>query len=99
MNEKMEMIFTKDEIKRITMNKDKMFLDLHKLTVRQAQRLVNNVISIDRDSFTLTLIHGYHGGTAIKEMLNDQFDNPRVVEKKPVKNNQGRMIFSVKRAS
>lgn len=99
MNEKMEMIFTKEEIERITLDKDRISLDLHKLTVKQAQRLVNNLISIDRDDFTLTLIHGYHGGTAIKDMLCREFTNPRITDKRPVKNNQGRMVFSVKKAS
>lgn len=95
MSKEMMMIFTKEEIERIKENPDGICLDLHRLSVKQSKRLVNNVISMNRDNFSLTLIHGYVHGTAIKEMLVGNFDNPRVIGKHGVKNNYGRTVFDI----
>ena len=95
MNKNMMMVFTKDELERIKENPDGISLDLHQLSVKQSKRLVNNVISMNRDNFSLTLIHGYIHGTAIKEMLIANYDNPRVIRKHGVKNNYGRTVFEV----
>ncbi len=95
MNEKMMMIFTKEEMDRISESEDGLYLDLHQLTVKQAQRLINNLILLDRDGFSLTLIHGYNHGTKIKEMLSNDYTNKRVTNKHGVKNNPGRTVLEV----
>lgn len=100
MNEKMKMVLTKDDLARIKTleNASSISLNLHQLSVKEAQRLVKNIIALNRDNFTLTLIHGYHRGTKIKDMLNNEFQNERLVSKHEVKNNQGRTVFDIKAA-
>ena len=96
--DKLSMILTKDELDRIKIikNNSEICMDLHKLTAKQAKRLVSNLIALNRTSFSLRLIHGYNHGTAIKEMLWNKFDNDRLKERKTVENNPGQTIFMIK---
>lgn len=43
--------------------------DLHGKTVTEAKREIHNLVNMTRTAFRLNVIHGYHGGTALKEML------------------------------
>lgn len=56
-------------------------VDLHGLTTAQAKRLLNNIIAMIRRPFTLEIIHGYHHGTAIRDMIYQDFPNPKVVSR------------------
>ena len=99
MYERAEMVLTKEEIERLTVkvahNTEKITLDLHGLTVKQAHRLIKNIIALDRKSFCIDLVHGYSHGTAIKDMITD-FCNPRVLGKSRPDYNPGitKMLIS-----
>lgn len=54
-------------------------VDMHGLTVAQARRLLNNIIAMIRRPFQLEIIHGYHHGTAIRDMIYTDFHNPKMV--------------------
>ena len=45
------------------------FYDAHGQTVLEARRTVRNIVNISRVPIDLYIIHGYHHGTAIKDML------------------------------
>ena len=63
--------------------------DLHKLSTSNAKRFVKNIIAVSRDELDVELIHGFNHGTAIKEMLMNDFDNPRVTKKSSRPDNPG----------
>lgn len=53
-------------------------VDLHGLSVLEAKRLLNNIIAMIRRPFSLEIIHGYHHGTAIRDMIYKDFSNPKM---------------------
>lgn len=56
-------------------------VDVHGLTANQAKRLINNIIAMIRRSFELIVIHGYHHGTAIRDMIYTDLANPKIESK------------------
>ena len=70
-------------------------LDLHGLSSQTAKSRLDEMIrKLPRDVRELTVIHGYHGGTAIRDMVR-RYKNPRV-EKKILGLNQGSTVFIIK---
>lgn len=59
----------------------KVTVDVHGLTTRQAKRLINNIIAMIRCSFELDIIHGYHHGTAIRDMIYTDLSNTKIRSK------------------
>ncbi len=92
------MILTTEEWKRITHTENwyEITVDLHQLTAKKAQKLLNNIIVLNRNDCKLRLIHGYHRGTVIKDMIWNNFRNSRIEEKKPVKGNPGQTILRLR---
>jgi len=100
MNAKFEMVFTKEEIERIedkisNNGKHEITVDLHQLTVKEAERLVKNLIVINRDECRLNVIHGYNRGTALKTMITTDNISPRIRNRISCKDNPGRTILDV----
>ena len=46
--------------------------DIHGKTVLEAKRDIHNIINLTRAPLRLTVIHGYHSGTALKNMLSTE---------------------------
>ena len=85
-NTTLSMIFTADEIHRLTITEYKnkrarIIADVHGMKCSQVRRFINNIINSVRTAFQLMIIHGYNHGTAIKEMLADNFNNSNIIEK------------------
>jgi len=103
MGNRMEMIFTNDEIARITegIKNDvhTITVDVHGLRVKDAKRLLNNLMAINREGYDIQVIHGYSHGTAIKEMIYGKLESPRLECKKAVKRNHGRTILKMNKAA
>lgn len=59
----------------------KVTVDVHGLSASQAKRLINNIIVAIRRSFELVVIHGYHHGTAIRDMIYRELENPKIQQK------------------
>lgn len=78
---RLNMILTAEDMNRIQEYPDRMSLDLHGKTKKEAKRLLNNVINIIRHPFTMEVIHGYNHGTALKDMIFEEVINPRIVSK------------------
>ena len=52
--------------------------------------IINNIINLVHTAFHLLIIHGYHGGEAIKHMLLDSFENSHISKRYSDVYNQGR---------
>ena len=80
---RLQMILTPQELNRIVVRGSddslQIRVDAHGLTRAEARMLINNVILIPHTNFNLLVIHGFNHGTAIKEMLETDFDNGHIL--------------------
>jgi DNA-nicking Smr family endonuclease len=53
-------------------------VDLHGMCKESAQRSLKNIIAIIRSPFILDVIHGYNGGTVIKELICNELHSPKI---------------------
>lgn len=59
-----------------------MKIDLHKMKVWEAAIYLNKqVATAPRDIKEIVVIHGYHNGTALMNMVRQEFSSPRVKRK------------------
>lgn len=96
----MKMVLSGDDLQRITVKQVEsglayIDLELHGLTRRQAERLVKNVININRGEFVLNLIHGFNHGTVLKEMIMDTKWSSRVIERSCPAWNPGQTFLTI----
>ncbi len=64
-------------------------IDLHEFTVIDAKkRLQNFVTTAPKEVKEIIVIHGYNGGTALRDMVRKEFKHKRV-ERKCLSLNQG----------
>ena len=87
-------IFTQEEFNRLTINeintsKIRILADVHGMKCNQAKRFINNIINTLRVACQLIIIHGYNHGTAIKDMLAENFSNTHIAEQYADPHNQG----------
>ena len=65
-------------------------LDLHGMTQVQARAAVEAALRrASRSVYRLRLIHGYHGGTALRDMLRKEFSGHKKVLRIELGLNQG----------
>ncbi|MBQ8451969.1 MAG: DNA mismatch repair protein MutS [Clostridia bacterium] len=70
-------------------------VDLHQMTKEESRaELVYTLNSLDTDTKCLVVIHGYHGGTVIKNLVKKEFKHPRIAEK--ITLDAARTIFLIK---
>jgi len=70
-------------------------VDLHRLTKEEARiELINAINSTDVDVKCLMVVHGYHGGTVIKNLVRKEFKSDSVAEK--INHDAGRTIYILK---
>lgn len=70
-------------------------VDLHRLTKEDAKiELINSINSADINIKCLVIVHGYHGGTVIKNLVRKEFNNERIEEK--INLDAGRTIYKLK---
>jgi len=82
---RLSMILTKEELSRLSIRENsgselRIVADVHGMKCVQVRRLINNIISIVRGAFQLIIIHGYNHGTAIRDMLENDFNNEHISE-------------------
>lgn len=87
-------IFSNEELNRLTVietnNKSlSITVDVHGMKCSQAKRFINNIINIIHVAFQLVIIHGYNHGTAIKNMLAQNFFNKHIESQYEDLYNQG----------
>ena len=70
-------------------------VDLHNMTKEDAKaNLIYAINSADFDIKCLVVVHGYHGGTIIKNLVRKEFSSDEIKEK--VNLDAGRTIFLLK---
>ena len=69
--------------------------DAHGQTVKAAKRNIHNIIAMARGGLELCVIHGYNGGTAIRNMLQNEMLSSRVTSKICPSHNPGRTWIEV----
>lgn len=77
-------VFSDSELSRITIKENDsektVIIDVHGLNIIQAERFIQNLINLGLgECFTLTIIHGFRHGDAIKNMLSS-FTHPNVFD-------------------
>ena len=96
---RLEQIFTQDELSRFAITEKqsgvRIVVNVHGLKCFQVRQLLNNLISVLRMKFHLLVIHGYNHGTAIKNMLENDFKNCHVTNMRPDPFNKGVTHMSV----
>ena len=71
-------------------------VDLHRFTKEEAKiELINALNSVDIDINCLVVIHGYHGGTVIKNLVRKEFVCDSIEEK--INLDAGRTIYKLKK--
>ena len=94
LHNRLRMVFTNEEISRLTISeinecRIRIVADVHGMKCSQARRFINNIINTVRVAFQLIIIHGCNHGTAIKDMLAENFSNTHITEQHPDPYNQG----------
>ena len=64
-------------------------LDVHGLKCKEAKKMINNLLNIVRQKIKLIVIHGFHGGTAIRDML-PRIANKHIIDVKNDEYNTGK---------
>ncbi|MCH4034724.1 MAG: Smr/MutS family protein [Lachnospiraceae bacterium] len=94
--ERLEMVLTDTELRRIWgVQGGPVYIDLHGLSCREARRLLGNVINLLRGPASIKVIHGYHHGTALRDMVRTNFCNIHVYAVQPDDANQGLTTLQV----
>ena len=79
---RMSFILAGDNLKRVSIeqrnNMNYIYVDLHGMSCKIANRVVRSIIAMYRFSFVLVLIHGFNHGTALKEMIRNSIENSRI---------------------
>ena len=73
----------------------KVMLDLHELNKLRAARLLNNVITIIREPFTLEVVHGYNRGTVLRTFVNTELKNKRIKTRYICSYNEGITVLKI----
>lgn len=74
-----------------------MEIDIHGMTTLEAKKRIEQFIAkIPSDVKQVTIIHGYHGGTALKEMVRDRHTiKSKRIKRKRFTMNQGETIYEL----
>ena len=92
-------LFSASDLSRLTILENNgeitIKLDVHGLSQYQAKRFIQNVINLGLgERFTLTIIHGYRHGVAIKTML-EGYTHTHIIQKYYDSQNPGVTHLSV----
>ncbi len=70
-------------------------VDLHGMCRESAQKSLRNIINIIRIPFILDVIHGYNGGTVIKELIYNDLKSPKIVGYRSPNWNPGETLLQI----
>lgn len=69
-------------------------IDVHGMTELEAKsRIEKYIVSLPKDAQELRIIHGYHGGTSLKELVRSNKIKSKRIYKKRFTMNQGETIY------
>ncbi len=102
MSEKMLFLFKKEDVERVSEviedGRKIIFIDVHGMSVKEADKFLKAIILLDREGNDLCVIHGYVHGTKIKEHIFNEKISDRILDIRTVKYNMGRTMLKVKAA-
>lgn len=88
------LVLKKEDMARIHVkNEAEIFVDLHGLRTDEAIKFLNNIINLNKEECIIRVIHGFNHGTALRDMINNRFCNPRIRNRQVVKSNPGMTIL------
>ncbi len=95
-----DFIILSDDRWRVTVNLDEhgnpdITYDAHGQTVLEARRAIRNISNITRSPISVSVIHGYHHGTAIKDMLVKENFSGRLTNRYCPAGNPGETILHI----
>ena len=98
--ERMAFVLHGDNLKRVSVFRDDdeqtvVKVDVHGMCRESAQRSLNNIIAIIRSPFVLDVIHGYNGGTVIKEMICNDLKSRKIVSHRSPNWNPGETFLQI----
>ncbi len=84
--QRLQLVFTQEEINRIKVVKPdvqhiQIIVNVHGMECFRVRRFIRNIINVVHKAFQLIIIHGYNHGTAIKDMLANNFNNQHIKNK------------------
>ncbi len=85
-------------LKTATYNEEKPSMityDAHGQTVEEARKTIKNIVNVSLVPLCLTVIHGYHHGTAIKDMLAVEPFSGRLINRYCPARNPGVTVMHV----
>lgn len=100
MRERMRMVFTDEQIRRVVVQ-DKnqtvnLIADVHGMGCQEATMFVKNLVALFTESFKLTVVHGYHNGTAIRDTIRKTDISPKVTRVHWTGYNDGVTEFNIR---
>lgn len=79
---RLSLILTKEDMNRLKFRERKgekeIIADVHGMKCNKAKIFINNIVNLVREAVRVIVIHGYNHGTAIKEMINNEYKNPHI---------------------
>ena len=93
--------FMKDEeIKRVRVFSSvtgdiRVKVDVHGYDKKRTRVFVGNIIALIRNPFKMNVIHGYNHGTVLKEFINGEYRNNRIVRRNVLPNNPGVTVLTI----
>ncbi len=70
-------------------------VDLHGMCRESAQKSLSNIIAIIRSPFILDVIHGYNGGTVIKELICNDLKSTKIKGHRSPNWNPGETLLQI----
>ncbi len=72
-------------------------IDIHGMTEHEAKKRIEQFIAAQPESEKqITIIHGYHGGTILKDLVRDRFKiRSKRIKRKRFTMNQGETIYEL----
>lgn len=73
MEERMRIIFPELDLQRIKFIKeDYLMVNVHGLSINKMVRLLKNISCLNRNGFTMRIIHGFNHGTKLKDAIRKE---------------------------
>ena len=100
MRERMKQIFTEEQTGRVAFQNRtqgiNIIADVHGMGCQEATTFIRNIVALFREPFTLTVIHGYHNGTAIRDTIRSTDISPKVTRVHWTGYNDGITEFNIR---
>ena len=89
-------IFNAEEMGRLRQVDDQTIsVDMHGLNRYEGKQFLKNLVVLAKQSRKITVIHGFHSGQVLMNMIREEFHSDRVTDIEPDDRNPGRTILKI----